>query len=139
MPTAWARQVVVSEAEADAGATLERVRYVRNVFDEVDAFIGSFVLTASEQENLGDEEEIRELFYERIAGLWFDKGRMSDGAARTRRHNRELAAKYLALLGMTRSGKAVRAEGGLSEEALNGITIPRSFEHVLSTECGYTR
>ena len=97
MPTAWAQQVVVSEAEADAGATLERVRYVRNVFDEVDAFIGSFVLTASEQENLGDEEEIRELFYERIAGLWFDKGRMSDGAARTRRHNRELLRRQAEL------------------------------------------
>jgi hypothetical protein len=140
MSTAWTRQVVIAEADAEDGVTGERLRTARLILSEVDGFLASYVLTAAEEQNLGDEEEMRELLYEGLAGNWFGKGKTADGTPRVRRYNRALAEKYIGLLGMGRSGKLdFKDGGGLPEKILGESNIPKCLEEVLAARCGYKR
>ena len=140
MSTAWTRQVVIGEADAEDGVTGERLRTARLILGELDRFLASYVLSEEEEQNLGDEEEMRELLYEGLAENWFGKGKTADGTPRVRRFNRALAEKYIGLLGMGRSGRLDFKEGGgLPEEIWDKSNIPKCFEEVLAARCGYKR
>ena len=140
MATEWTRQVVVSDADAENGLTGERLRNARRILDNVDTFLGSYVLSPKEKKNQGDEEEMRELLYESIAAKWFAQGKPADGSGRVLRFNRGLSEKYVALLGMGPSGELdLHDGGGLPQEILSKVELPKSFEQVLTAHGGFSR